>query len=190
LPDAPPASSTPPSEDTETKPLQYTNAKVLLVGESGTGKTGLSMRLAHDTWKESASTLGAWATQWKLPVAASGNVDREIWLWDFGGQADQRLIHQFYMDETALAVLVFDPQREDAFDKLGQWDRDLSRAARRPFQKILVAGRVDVGGVRASRSQIDAFVKERGFAQYIETSAKTGGGCAKLKEAIINGIHW
>ena len=34
----------------------------------------------------------------------------EIWLWDFGGQADQRLIHQLYMEETALTVLVFDGQ--------------------------------------------------------------------------------
>ena len=34
-------------------------------------------------------------------------VEREIWLWDFGGQADHRLIHQLYMDDTAAAVLVF-----------------------------------------------------------------------------------
>jgi GTPase SAR1 family protein len=46
-------------------------------------------------------------------VASGQGVEREIWLWDFGGQADQRLIHQLYMDETALAVLVFDGQKED-----------------------------------------------------------------------------
>jgi len=55
----------------------------------------------------SDSTVGAWATHWKLPVSSDESVEREIWLWDFGGQADQRLIHQLYMDETALAVLVF-----------------------------------------------------------------------------------
>ena len=110
---------------------RYTNAKVLLVGESGAGKTGLSKRLALNDWQPSDSTVGAWATQWKLPVPSGEGVEREIWLWDFGGQADQRLIHQLYMDETALAVLVFDGQKEDLFETLGQWDRDLTRASRK-----------------------------------------------------------
>jgi GTPase SAR1 family protein len=78
--------------------IQYTNAKVLLVGESGVGKTGLSQRLGSDSWEPSDSTVGAWATQWKLPVASGDGVEREIWLWDFGGQADQRLVHQLYME--------------------------------------------------------------------------------------------
>jgi len=55
------------------------------------------------------------------------NAEREIWLWDFGGQADQRLIHQLYMEDTALAVLVFDAQKNDIFEALGQWDRDITR---------------------------------------------------------------
>ena len=73
---------------------QYTNAKVLLVGESGTGEAGLSVRLASN-------------------VVSDDGVEREIWLWDFGGQADQRLIHQFYMDETALVVSVVDVGSEE-----------------------------------------------------------------------------
>ena len=54
--------------------VQYTNAKVLFVGESGVGKTGLSMRLASNDWEPSDSTVGAWATQWKLPVVDSVGV--------------------------------------------------------------------------------------------------------------------
>lgn len=119
------------------------------------------------------------------------SLEREIWLWDFGGQADQRLIHQLYMDETALAVLVFDGQKEDLFETLGQWDRDLSRASRNSFAKLLVAGRVDAGGLRAaSRIQIEAFAKERGFSGFLETSAKTGEQCEELKQAILNNIRW
>src|ERR1035437_6991400 len=93
--------------------VQYTNAKVILVGDSGVGKTGLLRRLALDDWQASESTSGAWATQWKLPASSADGVEREIWLWDFGGQADQRLIHGLYMGDTALAVLVFDGQRDD-----------------------------------------------------------------------------
>ncbi len=170
--------------------VQYTNAKVLLVGDTSAGKTGLSMRLALNKWKASDSTVGAWATQWKLPVASGKGVEREIWLWDFGGQADQRLIHQLYMDETALAVLVFDGQKEDLFETLGQWDRDLTRASRKEFAKLLVAGRVDAGGLRVSRSEVEKFATERKFRSFLETSAKKNKGCKELKQAILASINW
>ena len=90
------------------------------MGNSAAGKTGLSNRLALDTYKETNCSVGAWATQWTLPLPdvagassrsteedeeelrqdAPATVEREVWLWDFGGQADQRLIHQLYMDQT------------------------------------------------------------------------------------------
>ena len=126
----------------------------------------------------------------KLPVSSDDGVEREIWLWDFGGQADQRLIHQLYMEDTALAVLVFDGQKEDLFETLGQWDRDLTRASRKPFAKVLAAGRVDAGGLRVSRSQLETFAKERGFDSFLETSAKANLGCEELKAAILAGIRW
>lgn len=178
--------SFPPAPDQ----VQYTNAKVLLVGESGVGKTGLSTVLAGQEWEPTDATVGAWATQWKLDVSSDESGEREIWLWDFGGQADQRLIHQLYMDETALAVLVFDGQKDDLFETLGQWDRDLTRASQKAFSKLLVAGRIDAGGLRVSRSHVEAFARERGYAGFLETSSKASIGCEKLREAILDSIRW
>jgi small GTP-binding protein len=171
--------------------VQYTNAKVLLVGNSAAGKTGLSNRLAQNIFEKTDSTVGAWATQWKLPLETKDGVEREVWLWDFGGQADQRLIHQLYMDQTQVAALVFDPQKQELLDTLGTWDRDLTRAATQDFKKLLVAGRTDAGGLRSvSRGQVETFAKERGFADYLETSAKENVGCDELKTAIIDLIDW
>jgi WD40 repeat protein len=171
--------------------IQYTNAKVLLVGDGDAGKTGLSKRLAGGFWEHSDKTFGAWATQWKLPVTSHGDLEREIWLWDFGGQADQRLVHQLYMQDAALAVLVFDGQREDLFETLGQWDRDLTHSSGIASTKLLAAGRVDLCPLRVSRSQVETFAKERGFAgRLFETSAKFGTECEALKQAILDGIRW
>jgi GTPase SAR1 family protein len=168
----------------------YTNAKVMLVGDSGAGKTGLSMRLATGEWEPSASTLGAWATQWKVPADLSDGVERELWLWDFGGQADQRLVHQLFMEDAALAVLVFDGQRDDVLETLDQWDRDLTQLSSPTISKLLVAGRVDAGGLRVSRSQIEDLARQRGYLAFLETSAKTGLGCDQLMRAILDGIRW
>jgi small GTP-binding protein len=170
---------------------RYTNAKVLLVGDSGVGKSGLAYRLTEDRFVTTISTDAAWATQLPLPHDTGGDdIEREIWLWDFAGQADYRLIHQLYMDETAPAVLVFNPQSENPFEGLGQWDRALAHAARRPFKKLLVAGRCDRGGLMVSRESIERFRRERGFAEYLETSAYTGAGCQELRETIVHSIPW
>ncbi|MEL6814405.1 MAG: DUF4365 domain-containing protein, partial [Cyanobacteria bacterium J06598_3] len=175
----------------KTNQAEYTNAKVLLVGNSAAGKTGLSNRLAMNTYTETDSTVGAWATQWKLPIDSDDGVEKEVWLWDFGGQADQRLIHQLYMDQTQVAALVFDPQKPDLLESLRTWDRDLTRAATGSFRKLLVAGRIDAGSLRnTSRHQLEDFVNEYGFEQYIETSAKENTGCEALKQAICDAIDW
>ena len=184
--DTPPSTVPKRPKDTEA----YTNAKVLLVGDSGVGKSGLAIRLTEDTFKPTESTDAHWATRLKLPHKSPQGTDREIWLWDFAGQADYRLIHQLFMDETALAALVFNPQSEDPFEGLAQWDRDLERASRRKFAKLLVAGRVDRGGLMISRRRIEEFAQSHGFDDYLETSAKTGRGCKALQKAIIDHIEW
>jgi small GTP-binding protein len=179
------------SKASEEKYEFYTNAKVLLVGDSGVGKSGLAYRLTEDKFVETVSTDGVWATQMSLPHDANTeDTEREIWLWDFAGQADYRLIHQLFMDETSLAVLVFNPQADNPFEGLGQWDMDLQKAARRPFNKLLVAGRCDRGGLTISEKNISDFKDAQGFKHYLETSALTGKGCDDLREAIVRHINW
>jgi WD40 repeat protein len=127
--------------------LLYANAKVLIVGDTSSGKTGLAHRLATGHWKPSdGSTVGAWSTQWKLDAtnAASG-VEREIWLWDFGGQADQRLIHQLYMDRSSLILLLFNADQEDVLPGLRDWLAALGRCVPEETPKFLVAGRRGLG---------------------------------------------
>jgi WD40 repeat protein len=137
--------------------VQYTNAKVLVVGDTSAGKTGLAHRLATGQWKPSdGSTVGAWSTQWPLPnVSTTQNDDeleREIWLWDFGGQADQRLVHQLYMDRTALILLLFDADKEDALPGLRDWQMALRRSVPATTPLLLVAGALIRASVRAARS--------------------------------------
>ncbi|HEX3149550.1 MAG TPA: DUF4365 domain-containing protein [Gemmataceae bacterium] len=170
--------------------IQYTNAKVLLVGDSNAGKTALTHRLATGSWKASGdSTVGAWSTQWSLqdPTAEPG-VEREIWLWDFGGQADQRLIHQLYMDRTALILLLFSADKEDVLPGLRDWQTALRRCVKTAIPHILVAGRIDAG-FKASRRKLKAFAKEHKLP-YHETSAITGEGCVGLRAELIAAVEW
>jgi small GTP-binding protein len=190
LTDARPLKVTKPALPLAPDQVQYTNAKVLLVGDTNAGKTGLTHRLATGEWKPSEdSTVGAWSTQWQLKDAsAEQGVEREIWLWDFGGQADQRLVHQLYMDRTALVLLLFNADQEDVLPGLRDWQAALRRSAKEKSPHFLVAGRIDTG-FKASRGKLQAFAREQGLA-YHETSAKTGEGCDNLRTAMTAAIPW
>lgn len=170
--------------------VQYTNAKVLLVGDTSSGKTGLAHRLATGKWKPSdGSTVGAWSTQWQLADKSEiTGLEREIWLWDFGGQADQRLVHQLFMDRAALVLLLFDADKEDVLNGLRDWQAAMRHCISIKTPQYLVAGRTDTG-FKASRAKLQNFANENHF-EYYETSAKEGHGCEELSIAIKNGIPW
>jgi GTPase SAR1 family protein len=169
----------------------YTNAKVLVVGESGAGKPGLTHRLATGYFQPSDSTIGAWCTHLPLPQPASPVADqpqREVWLWDFGGQADQRLIHQLFLDRAALVLLLFDAARDEVLEGLHEWQTALRRSLPDPPPQLLVAARVDTG-FRASRALLESFAKEENMT-LLETSARDGSGCETLQQAIHDAIDW
>lgn len=170
--------------------VQYTNAKVLIVGDTSAGKTGLAHRLATGLWKPSdGSTIGAWSTQWRLEGgSAEPHIEREIWLWDFGGQADQRLIHQLYMDRSALILLLFNADQDDVLTGLRDWQTALKRSVPTQTPEFIVAGRIDTG-FKASRAKLHAFAQEHSLTYY-ETSALDGTGCKELRAAILSTIPW
>ncbi len=61
------------------------------------------------------------------------------------------------MDETALALMVFDPQKEKPFEPLGHWEKALARAVKHDPAKLLVAARCDRGGVMISQRDVDDY---------------------------------
>jgi small GTP-binding protein len=185
----PATSETTPSASASLEQLQYTNAKVLVVGESGAGKTGLTERLAHDSFTPSYSTSGTWSTQWQMQdLPPEPGWEREVWLWDFGGQADQRLVHQLYVDKTALILLVFSADRDAIIPGLREWQQALARSVSEATPTYLVAGRIDVG-LRFDREKVRAFAQRHGY-RYFETSALDSRGCPELRQAIQAGIPW
>ena len=175
----------------EAEASRYTNAKVVLVGETGVGKTGLALRLCEDRWEATESTHGMIISRLELPPAiGEADMEREVWLWDFAGQTDYRLIHQLYMDEAALGVLVFNPQDGNPFEEMGYWEKALRSATKYEPSKLLVAARCDRGGITISDKRFEEYVREHGFAGFFCTGAKSGEGCQELMEAITKNIPW
>jgi GTPase SAR1 family protein len=114
---------------------RYVNAKVVLIGESAAGKTTLADRLIEDRYVPTDSTHGMNVWRLDLPLEPDETFEREALLWDLAGQEDYRLIHQLYLEDTALALLLINPQKSDPFAETGDCarrSRPGTRSARPP----------------------------------------------------------
>jgi GTPase SAR1 family protein len=172
----------------------YANAKVLLLGDSGVGKSGLALVLAGKLFAPTDSTHAR--RIWKMPVPELNRgpeAQREVLLWDLAGQPGYRIVHQLHLSDGAVALILFDSRSETApLAGIGYWARALqhARAAgdRRPT--FLVGARTDRGVIGVSDERIAEVVKEFSFRDYLATSAKEGWGVRELREAVLAAIDW
>jgi len=141
---------------------RYVNAKVILLGDTGVGKSGLGLVLSGQPYQPTDSTHGrnVWTLDsQEVETPAGGKQTREILRWDLAGQPGYRLIHQLHLGEVAVALLVFDARSEtDPFSGVKHWVRALAQARRLegssavPLRAYLVAARADRGGVAVTSS--------------------------------------
>lgn len=173
-------------------------AKVVLVGEGNAGKSCLALRLAEDRYEDQNSTHGM--RFWPLPLErldpsaeAPRGERREIVLWDMGGQSEYRLIHQLFLRDTAVALMLLEPRRgQAALDEIEGWCKRFEAQAggQRPVQKLLVGTKVDDDASPIDRPALDELAGRLGFKAQVMTSAKSKRGIDELRRALVDAIDW
>ena len=94
--------------------------KIVLIGESGVGKTSLISQLMDQTFQhdQQSTTGGTFSTK---TVVCDNNRTLKLEIWDTAGQERYRsLTTMFYKDANA-AVLVYDITRKDSFEQLQEY---------------------------------------------------------------------
>ena len=89
-------------------------AKLLIVGEGGAGKTTLSKKIEDPSYQLDPlekSTEGIDITKWSFPIDNERKFNVNI--WDFGGQEIYHATHQFFLTKRSLYALVADTRKED-----------------------------------------------------------------------------
>ncbi len=175
-----------------TDSVRYTTAKLVLVGDSGVGKTGLGWRLAHGEFKDHPSTHGQqfWVID-DLGITREDGTECEAILWDLAGQQNYRPIHAIFLDDVALALVLFDPtNRQRPLKGVEFWLKQLQGKQQLP-PSVLVGARVDRGAPVLAQQELAQFCQRYGIsAGYISTSAKTGEGLSNLLEKLQAQIPW
>ncbi|OKH34496.1 GTPase [Nostoc calcicola FACHB-389] len=88
-------------------------AKLLIVGEGGAGKTTLAKKIEDQNYqlREEDTTKGIEVIQWGFPM--ENGREFRVNIWDFGGQEIYHATHQFFLTKRSLYTLVADTRKED-----------------------------------------------------------------------------
>ncbi|XP_023246309.1 ras-related protein Rab-24-like [Copidosoma floridanum] len=101
------------------------NIKVVLLGESSTGKTCLMNRYFKNAYSESErETIGA---AFHSKVLQVKNVEYRLNCWDTSGQERFRSVCSLYYHDAKAAILCYDVRSWKNFLKLDYWANELMR---------------------------------------------------------------
>lgn len=162
--------------------------KLVLLGDSGVGKSSLLRRFVHDTFNEETdSTMGA---SYLSKVVTVPDHCVKFNIWDTAGQERYRSLAKMYYRDAMVVLLVFALSEETSFDSLRHWYKEVQENAPKNVGKtqavIAVAGNKEdlakVGG-GLEESRIKAWTDSIN-AIYKRTSAKTNYGVDQLFQAV------
>ncbi|CAL9187304.1 ras-related protein RIC1 isoform X2 [Musa acuminata AAA Group] len=144
--------------------------KLLLIGDSGVGKSCLLLRFADDSYIESyISTIGV---DFKIRTVEQDGKTIKLQIWDTAGQERFRTITSSYYRGAHGIIVVYDVTDQESFNNVKQWLNEIDRYASENVNKLLVGNKCDLTDGRVvSYETGKAFADEIGIP-FLETSAK------------------
>jgi len=144
--------------------------KVLLIGNSGVGKSSLFLRFVDDIWEDSfVPTIGV---DFKVKTLSIEDKKIKLQIWDTAGQERFRTIISSYYKGAHGILLIFDLSDIETFKSLNNWLIEIERNANKNVIKVLIGNKCDLTEERkVSVQEVNEFAEINGM-KYVETSAK------------------
>uniref|UniRef100_S4RKZ6 small monomeric GTPase n=1 Tax=Petromyzon marinus TaxID=7757 RepID=S4RKZ6_PETMA len=167
-------------------PHILTTLKILIIGESGVGKSSLLLRFTDDTFDpELAATIGV---DFKVKTIAVDGNKAKLAIWDTAGQERFRTLTPSYYRGAQGVILVYDVTKRDTFLKLENWLSELETyTTRSDIVKMLVGNKIDKDGRVLDRTEGLKFARKHSML-FIEASAKTRDGVQCAFEELVEKI--
>lgn len=147
--------------------------KLLLIGDSGVGKSCLLLRFSEDSFTSSfITTIGI---DFKIKKLLLDDKWVKLQIWDTAGQERFRTITSAYYRGAMGILLVYDISDQSSFNNIKNWMKNIEQHASDNVNKILVGNKSDMSDdKRAVSYSTGKALADQHNMRFIETSAKEG----------------
>jgi len=145
--------------------------KLVLIGDSGVGKSCLLLRFADDNFTDSyISTIGV---DFRFRTITIDKKTVKLQIWDTAGQERFRTITSAYYRGADGIIMVYDVTSAESFDHVEEWLSEVDRYANENTAKLLIGNKADlIDEKQVSEETAQKFADKLGIP-FLETSAKT-----------------
>lgn len=145
--------------------------KILLIGDSGVGKTCILCRFANNEFNRShISTIGI---DFKMKTIVVEGKRIRIQMWDTAGQERYETITTQYYRRAQGIILVYDITRQETFNNIRKWLRYVDEHASNNVQRLLLANKCDAEDERMVWKDQGARLAAEKSIKFYETSAQS-----------------
>jgi len=166
---------------------QATDAKIVLLGDTGVGKTSIALRFTQDTFQTRTNpTIGASFLMKNMQVE---DTKIKLQIWDTAGQERFRAITRGYYRGAVGALIVYDITKAQSFKNVEKWLQELSEHADNDIVIMLVGNKTDLKASREVATEDAKKFAQKSNLLYIETSALDGENINQAFQQTISAIY-
>ncbi|KAI0668357.1 GTP-binding protein ypt1 [Trametes maxima] len=144
--------------------------KLLLIGDSGVGKSCLLLRFAEDAFTDSyLSTIGV---DFKIRTIDLEGKTVKLQIWDTAGQERFRTIAAAYYRGAHGIIMVYDVTESETFSNVKGWIQEIERYASEGVKKLIIGNKSDLVERKVVEYSVAKEFADSLSIPFIETSAK------------------
>ncbi|CAM9730217.1 unnamed protein product [Pylaiella littoralis] len=153
--------------------------KLVLIGDSGVGKSCLLLRFADDAFTDSyISTIGV---DFRFRTVKIDKKTVKLQIWDTAGQERFRTITSAYYRGADGIIMVYDVTGQESFDHVNDWLSEVNRYASEGTSKLLIGNKSDREDKVVDSAAAKEYAESLGIP-FLETSAKSA---SNVEEAFL-----
>lgn len=160
-------------------------SRIVPVGppHSKTLPPSISDTTAPETTTTSEAATGGGLPEPPRDTSKTPQKHMKLSLWDTAGQETYKSVTRSYFRGASGALLVFDLSRKQTFEHVTDWLNDLRQIAEPDIVVVLVGNKADLTQAngeednnkrQVTRQEAEAWARQNGILEYVETSAKSG----------------
>jgi len=160
--------------------------KLLMLGDSGVGKTCLLLRFCDDVYHGTfTATIGI---DLKSKLLDMDGKRVKLQIWDTAGQERFRTITHAYYRGAMGIVLCYDTTSKESFENIRNWIKTIEQNGADRVSKILVANKADLTEEKAVSTQEGQELADEYGIRFFETSAKNSVGVEEVFAELVREV--